>query len=671
MLRALLKPAFIFTLLFTTGVVSGAVIESEVCVYGATVGGVSAACSAARLGKKVILIDEGRHVGGMTSSGIGTTDFGSREAIGGFALEFYQRMGKRYKKSEAWTFEPHVAEQELRAMIQSSGVLFYGERRLVQVKKQLATLSEMVTENGDVFRARVFIDASYEGDLMAKAGVKYTVGREGNALYGENHNGVHVSAGVHQFAIPVDAFINPGDPKSGLLALVDAAPIEKRGTADAGVPAYCFQICMTREPENRLPLDPPAGYNPVRYELLGRYIQSVQASGRNLGVDSFFEFQKVGPEKFVVKNYGPISADYVGRSAAYPEATPEARAVIRKEHEDYLRGLFAFLRTDRRVPVSVRKELSNWGLCKDEFSETAGWPPALYVRAARRMISSVVITEKNCRGEVPVEDPIGVASNRFDSADCYRRVIKGTVRNEGSVRLGVMPFGISYRAITPKVEECANLLVPVCQSASHVAHASLRAEPTLMILGQAAGTAASLAIDQFALVQQVKYDDLRKALLAGGAVLEFVDHEQESKRRAAEAGNPAMGLILDDLQGQVTGAWLDGKNAATARAGTGYIHDGNTRKGALSIVWEPEIAEPGRYEILVLFPTGAGRAPNVPVTLDVGGKKTKREVNENDPTGAVSIGVFDLPKGRQTKITLSNEGTNGHVVADAVQILPR
>jgi hypothetical protein len=671
MLRALFKPAFILTLFFATGVVSGAVIESEVCVYGATVGGVSAACSAARLGKKVVLVEEGRHVGGMTSSGIGTTDFGSREAIGGFALEFYQRMGKRYRKSEAWTFEPHVAEQELRAMIQSSGVVFYAEHRLVQVKKQLATLSEMVTDNGDVFRARVFIDASYEGDLMAKAGVKYTVGREGNALYGENHNGVQGSSGMHQFALPLDPFINPGDPKSGLLALADPAPIGKKGEADAGVPAYCFQICVTRDPENRLPLDPPATYNPVRYELLGRYIQSVQTSGRNLGVDSFFEFQKVAPEKYVVKNYGPLSSDYVGRSAAYPEATPEARAVIRKEHEDYLRGLFAFLRTDRRVPVSVRKELLNWGLCKDEFSETAGWPPALYVREARRMVSSVVITEKNCRGEVPVEDPIGVASNRGDLADCHRRLVKGTVRNEGAVRLGVMPFGISYRAITPKVEECANLLVPVCPSASHVAHASLRAEPTLMTLGQAAGTAASLAIDQFALVQQVKYEDLRKALLAGGAVLEFVDHEQESKRRAAEAGNPAMGVTLDDLQGQVTGAWLDGKNAATARAGTGYIHDGNTRKGALSIVWEPEIAEPGRYEILVLFPAGAGRAHNVPVTLDVGGKRTKREVDQNDPTGAVSIGVFDLPKGRQTKITLSNEATSGHVVADAVQILPR
>ena len=671
MISTLFKPAFLGILLLTAAAVSGAVIESDVCVYGATVGGVSAACSAARLGKKVVLVDEGRNVGGITSSGIGVTDFGSREAVGGFALEFYQRMGMHYKKAEAWAFEPHVAEQELQGMLKSSRVLFYSEHRLVQVKKQLASLREFVTENGDVFRARVFIDASCEGDLMAKAGVKYAVGREGNALYGESHNGVRLSSGEGRFQVPVDPYVNPGDPASGLLAMVDSDPLGKVGSADAGVQAYSFQICLTREPENQLTLNPPPGYDPVRYELLGRYIQAVQASGKNLGVDSFFRFQKVASSKFVVSGLGPISVDHVGKSALYPEATPEVRAGIRKDHEDYLRGLFAFLRTDRRVPVAVRKELEQWGLCKDEFTATAGWPHTLYIREARRMVSSVVMTEKHCRGEVQAEDPIGVASNAAEVAVCRRGVINGKVQNEGSFRLGVLPYGISYRAMTPKVEECANLLVSVCVSASHVCNASLRAEPTLMILGQAAGTAASLAIDQYALVQQVKYADLRKALLASGAVLEFVDHERESARRTLEAGNPAFGLLLDDLQGQVTGAWQGGKNAAMARAGTGYVHDGNTRKGGLSIAWEPNIAESGRYEILVLFPVGASRASNVPVTLEVEGKRSKLEVDENAPSGVVSIGVFELPKGRKTKITLSNEGTNGHVVADAIQILPR
>ena len=649
----------------------GAVIESDVCVYGATAGGVSAACSAARLGKKVVLVDEGRHVGGMTSSGIGITDFGSREAVGGFALEFYQRMGKHYRRSEAWGFEPRLAEQELQGMLKSSGVLLYPEHRVAHVKKQLATIGEFVAENGDVFRARVFIDASYEGDLMAKAGVKYTVGREGNALYGETHNGVQFSSGADLFQVSMDPYVNPGDPASGLLALVDSAPMGKTGDADARLQAYAFQLCMTREPENQIPLDPPPGYNPARYELLGRYVQAVQSSGKNFGVDSFFRFQKVAPSKYVVSSLGPVSVDHVGRSASYPEATAEARAVIRKDHEDYLRGLFAFLRTDRRVPVSVRKELEHWGLCKDEFTATAGWPPMLHIREARRMVSSVVMTQKHCRGEVQVEDPIGVASNAAELAVCHRGVNRGKVQNEGGLRLAVLPYGISYRSMTPKVEECANLLVPVCMSASHVAHASLRAEPALMILGQAAGTAASIAVDQYVLVQQVKYEDLRNALLAGGAVLEFVDHERESKRRAAEAGKPGVGLMLDDLQGQVSGPWQGGKNAAMARAGTGYLHDGNTRKGALSIAWEAEIAESGRYEILVLFPAGVGRASNVPVTVEVAGKGTRREVNENDPSGVVSLGVFELPKGRQTKITLSNAGTTGHVVADAVQILPR
>lgn len=664
-------PAFLGTLFLSTAVMPGAVIESDVCVYGATAGGVSAACSAARLGKKVVLVDEGRHVGGMTSSGIGITDFGSREAVGGFALEFYQRMGKHYRRPESWGFEPRLAEQELQGMLKSSGVSLYPERRVAQVKKQLATIGEFVAENGDVFRARVFIDASYEGDLMAKAGVKYTAGREGNALYGETHNGVQFSSGADRFQVLMDPYVNPGDPASGLLALVDSAPMGKAGEADAGLQAYAFQLCMTREPENQIPLEPPPGYNPARYELLGRYIQAVQASGKNFGVDSFFNFQKVAPSKYVVSSHGPVSVDHVGRSASYPEATAEARAVIRKDHEDYLRGLFAFLRTDRRVPVSVRKELEHWGLCRDEFTATAGWPPMLHIRQARRMVSSVVMTEKHCRGEVQVEDSIGVASNTAELAVCRRGVNKGKVQNEGAFRLGVLPYGISYRSITPKVEECANLLVPVCMSSSHVAHASLRAEPTLMILGQAAGTAASIAVDQYVLVQQVKYEDLRNALLAGGAVLEFVDHELESKRRAAEVGKPGVGLMLDDLQGQVSGPWQDGKNAAMARAGTGYLHDGNTRKGALSIAWEPEIAESGRYEILVLFPAGVGRASNVPVTVEVAGKGTKKEVNENDPSGAVSLGVFELPKGRQTKITLSNAGTTGHVVADAVQILPR
>ncbi len=640
------------------------VIETDVLVFGATAGGVSAACTAARFGKKAVVTEFGQHVGGLTSGGLGWTDIGNKAAIGGFALDFYKTLGKHYGREEAWWFEPHVAEATLRARLAEARVPALFGQRLASVKKDGARITEIVMENGNVFRAKTFIDCTYEGDLMAKAGVKYMVGREAHARFGETLNGICATTPKHQFGVKVDPYMKPGDPASGLLPLVMGEPLGEPGAGDRSVQAYNFRLCLTKNPTNRLPIKPPTGYDEKRFELLGRYCEALVAADKKPTLGTFLKFDMVTPEKTDINNQGAISTDFIGENYAYPEADYATRAKIWQAHEAYIRGFLTFLATDPRVPENVRTEMQQWGLCKDEFQDTGGWPHAMYVREARRMLGAYVMSEKNCRQLETADDAVGLGAYNMDSHNCRRIVQDGTARNEGDVQVGVKPYPVSYRAIIPRAEECENLWVPVALSATHIAYGSIRMEPVFMILGQSAATAASMAIDDRLPAQKVVYAKLRAQLEKDGQVLAWTATAGAGK---SEPVKKHEGLVLDDADAMMTGEWVVSNVAGAHHAGTGYIHDGNAHKGEMSARWTPEIAEAGDYEIELLFAPNPNRATNAAVTVEIPGQPAQTvKVNQREASGVKPLGKFVLPKGRGITITLSNRDTDGFVIADGI-----
>jgi len=534
------------------------VIQFDVCIYGGTAAGVAAAVQAERMGKKAVIAEFGDHLGGMTSGGLGATDIGNKAAIGGIAREFYHRVALHYSQDSAWkfesredyfkkhgsrnsiadlqrpdatmwTFEPHVAEDICFALINEAQAPVYFEQRLAAVKKDGGRITEILMENGKVYRAKVFIDATYEGDLMAKAGVSYFVGREGNSRYQETLDGVRAQTPKHQFAVPVDPYIKPGDAASGLIPYIQAAGPGKAGEGDRSVQAYNFRLCYTQVPENRLPLTPPPKYDPAKYELLARYLEGLVAAGKNPKLGQFWNPVGMPNGKTDINNNGGFSTDFIGENYSYPDGNYATRAAIWKAHEDYTRGFVYFLATSPRVPEAMRAEMQRWGPANDEFMDTGHWPHQLYVREARRMVSDYVMTEHNCRGQVKAEDAVGLGAYGMDSHNCRRIVRDGHVENEGDVQVhGFSPYPISYRSIIPKASECENLLVPVCLSATHIAYGSIRMEPVFMILGQSAATAGAIALDSGESVQKVQYPKLRERLLADKQILEW--------RRAGQRG---------------------------------------------------------------------------------------------------------------------------------------
>ena len=500
----------------------GATIQSDICVYGGTAAGVIAAVQAAKMGKTVVLVEPGRHLGGLTSGGLGATDIGNKAAIGGLSRNFYARLGQHYGKPEAWTFEPSVAENEFNTLVREAKVPVYFRAPLASVQTSNARLVALTTTGGDTFHAREFIDASYEGDLMAKAGVKYFVGREANATYGETLDGIRDTTPKHQFIVPVDPYVKPADPTSGLLPFIQSVPFGQAGDGDACVQAYNFRLCLTKTPANRKPIDPPADYDPAKYELLGRYFDALAAANKPFTLKTFLKIDMVTPEKTDINNNGAFSTDFIGENYDYPNADYATRERIQAAHLDYIKGLLTYLATSPRVPEIVRTNMQAWGLCKDEFIDNGGWPHQMYVREARRMVSAYVMAERNCRRTEIVPDSVGLAAYNMDSHNCRRIVRDGHVENEGDVQVPPMsPYPISYRAIVPAPGQCENLLVPVCLSATHIAYGSIRMEPVFMILGQSAATAAVLAMDDDVAVQKLDYAKLQKHLLADGQILEW------------------------------------------------------------------------------------------------------------------------------------------------------
>ncbi|MCH6234264.1 FAD-dependent oxidoreductase [Cognataquiflexum rubidum] len=519
--------------------------EADIIIYGGTSAGITAAVQAKKMGKSLIVVSPDIHLGGLSSGGLGFTDTGDKSVIGGLAREFYHRVYMHYQNDSAWKwqkreeygnkgqgtpaidggartmwiFEPHVAEMIFEDFVRENEIQVLRDEWLDResgVQKEKGKIISLKTLSGKTFKGKVFIDATYEGDLLASAGVSYHVGRESNATYNETWNGVQVGVFQHRhyFLQPVSPYIIPGDSTSGLLPEISDLPPGKNGEGDQRLQAYNFRMALSQHPDNRVPFPKPENYDPNRYELLAR----VFATGWN---ETFDKFDDIPNLKTDTNNHGPFSTDYIGKNYAYPEASYEERKTMIREHEDYQKGLMYFLANDPRVPDSVQAEMSKWGLAKDEFTDNGNWPHQIYVREARRMIGDYVMTEHEVLGKREVPQSIGMGSYSLDSHNVQRFVTEeGYVQNEGDI--GVHPenpYSISYGTIVPKKQECENLLVPVCVSSSHTAFGSIRMEPVFMILGQSAATAAVMAIDENIAVQEVEYSKLNKKLKADGQVM--------------------------------------------------------------------------------------------------------------------------------------------------------
>lgn len=521
-------------------------VEADLVIFGGTSAGIAAAIQMHRLGKKAVIVEFSRFLGGLTTGGLGATDIGNKAAIGGISREFYRRLGKHYGNDENWTFEPSAATRVYADMLAETNVEVFLEQPLKSVAKDGNRITEITTERGTTFRGRMFADATYEGDLFARAGVSYHVGREANSVYRELLNGVFFGHPNHNFKTWVDPYVQEGNPASGLLYGIHNVPPGYQGQGDKCVQAYNFRLCLSLN-KNRIPFPMPHGYDPRRYELLLRYI--------NTGIWDAIRLTKMMPNgKTDTNNFGAFSSDHIGANYDWPDGSYARREEMFQDHVLYQAGMMYFLANDNRVPATIREEMATWGLPPDEFTTTSNWPHQLYVREARRMISDYVMTEHECRGYRAPEDVVGMAAYTMDSHNCRRLVIDGRVINEGNVEIGgFSPYGISYRSIVPKQTQIANLLVPVCLSSSHIAYGSIRMEPVFMILGQSAATAAAIAIDANCPVQQVHYGTLRTQLLKDNQVLSW-DPNAGAGQKDSTAGatapvpaksDPTAGAIAD------------------------------------------------------------------------------------------------------------------------------
>lgn len=659
----------------------------DLVIYGGTSSAIVAAVQAARSGRSVIVVCPDRHLGGLSSGGLGWTDSGNKSVIGGLSREFYQRIKRHYDSPEAWvhgkpeeytrfnpesdthwTFEPHVAEENFEQMVEEAKVTVKRDRWLDRergVRKEGSTIVAITMLNGETYQGKIFIDATYEGDLMAAAGVSYTVGREPNSLYGETLNGVQIeNARSHQFENPVDPYKVPGDPSSGLLPRIHAGPPGNQGEGDRRVQAYCFRLCLTDVAENRVPFAKPEGYDPAQYDLLARYL--------NTGWDAAFrKFDRIPNGKTDTNNHGAYSMDNIGMNYDYPDGSYERRAAIIREHETYQKGLLYFLAHDPRVPDPIHEKMNRWGLARDEFTDNGHWPHQLYIREARRMVSDFVVTENHLRRRRPSPRPVGMGSYNMDSHNVQRYVdARGLCRNEGDVQINPGgPYPIDYGAIVPRRSECENLLVPVCVSSSHIAYGSIRMEPVFMILGQAAALAGMLALEQGVPVQEVDYGELKERLLAAGAIVEWLGQEPIFPPIDPES---LPGLVRDDTEALQTGNWCTSTSVG-GYVGSGYLHDGNIDKGESSVLFTCAIKTSGRYEVRLAYTAHANRAARVPVTVRHADGETLIHVNQKKrPPGRetfVSLGTFRYLAGTEGSVTVSNDETEGYVIADAIQFV--
>ena len=669
----------------------------DLVIYGGTSAGIAAAVQAKRMNRSAIVIEPTQRIGGLTTGGLGQTDIGNKAAIGGIAREFYRDIRKHYESPDAWrwqkrgeyksggqsrtgsteatmwTFEPSAALEVYRQWIKANGIkVVYGERLdrkfgVSQTRQRPPRITALRMESGKTYHGRMFIDATYEGDLLATAGISYTFGREANSEYGETLNGVQTRyARHHQLKKGIDPFIKPGDPSSGLLPHIDPHGPGDEGGADHRIQAYCFRMCLTDHPENRIPFHKPEGYQPLWYELL---LRNYEAGERGAPwINSAMPNRKTD-----TNNRLGFSTDFIGQNYAYPEATYAEREQIIARHRLYQQGLMWTLANHPRIPEHIRKEFSRWGVTKDEFTEGNGWQEQLYIREARRMVSDYVMTQNDCQGKRTPEDPVGLAAYTMDSHNQQRYVdANGHVRNEGDVQVGgFSPYPISYRSIIPKQTECANLLVPVCLSASHIAFGSIRMEPVFMVLAQSAATAASHAIDENKPVHAIDFNKLRTRLLADKQVLVWTGPKKSGHKEGLDPKS-LKGIVIDEEEADLSGFSMGG-HTVWPWVGPGYRHDGNSDKGHQIAKYSVTVKKSGRYQVRIGYSAHSNRATNVPVTIHHAGGQTTIKINQRKQPNIDklfrSAGEFEFAAGEPYIIEISNRDTDGYVILDAVQLV--
>ncbi|QOV87479.1 FAD-dependent oxidoreductase [Humisphaera borealis] len=659
-------------------------LAADVVVYGATPGGFCAAIAAAREGASVILLEPTDHVGGVNTGGLCFSDSNQtvRSTVLGLFEEWHSRIEKDYqargialdykvsqKDQAKWTYEPHVAAKITNAMLEEAGVRVVKKQVLRNVKKEGTRITELVA--GDTtYAAKVFIDATYEGDLMAAAGVSWTIGREGTKEFGESLAGKRYP----KAPMAISGLDDAGKPLP-LITTIDAGATDE---GDKNVMVYSFRLCLTRDPLNRVPFPKPDAYNPARFEVVRRYFRQEK---RPIILWDLYPLPggKLDANNGIGKQF---SMGLVGAANGWSEADEAGRAKIWEAHKQYTLELYQFLTTDPAVPENLRKQLAELGLCRDEFAEYGHWSPQLYVREGRRMKGVYVISQKDILEDPKKEDPIVVSSFPIDSHDCQRVGTKDRVVNEGTIMPVRMagrghgyPYQVPYRAILPKPQECQNLLVPVALSCTHVGISSIRVEPTWMILGQSAGIAAAMCAKQDVPVQQLPYPALRERLLAQKQVLDLpVLPASPEAPRGDRALDPKSfpGIVLDDEVAELKGSW--GRSSSfKPHVGVGYRHDDRRADGQSIATFRFKAPKAGRYEVRMAYSPHATRATKVPLVVQSGGRRFEIAVDQTQsmPAGEAfrKVGTVELGADDETVVTVTNAGTDGFVILDALQFI--
>ena len=662
--------------------------EAEVIVYGATPGGFCAAIAAAREGASVVLLEPTAHVGGVNTGGLSFSDSNQtvRSTLLGLFEEWHQRVAADYaargvklpydvavKDNSVWTYEPHVAARVTDAMLKEAGVSVLTKQTLEGVEKAGTRIVGLRTSGG-THTAKVFIDATYEGDLMARAGVVWHLGRESRDEYGESYAGRQypkAKMAINGFdanglPLPFITSVRPGDDQAG----------------EETVMVYSFRLCLTKNAANRVPFPEPKAYDPARFELVRRYFQKYP----NAPVP--WDLYPLPGEKFDANNgIGKMfSMGLVGEANGWCASDPAGRAKLWEKHKEYTLELYKFLTTDQAVPAKIRETMAELGLCRDEFPETGHWSPQLYVREGRRMDGRFTLTQHDVLKDAQKEDPIAISSFPIDSHDCRRLALPDGVINEGTIFPVRMPgrrhgyaYHIPYRAITPAASECSNLLVPVALSATHVAYSSVRVEPTWMAIGQGAGVAAALAAKAGVTVQALDYPTLRTRLLAQNVVLELPVLPPLTAKSDRPSGPVSLdpkslpGLILDDAQAELSGDWERSTNFKP-HVGVGYLHDEQRADGKARAVFRFKGPADGEYELRMAYSAHETRATRLPVTIMGGDTEQRFTVDQTQPmpTGEAfrPIGSLRLRQGVEYTLTVTNQDTKGFVIVDAFQLLP-
>jgi len=634
-------------------------IQTDICIYGGTSAGVIAAYSAKMSGKSVLLIEPGKHLGGLTTGGLGATDIGNKYAVTGLSRDFYRRLGKEYNQLESWLFEPKVAEKVFNDYIKEANVQVIFNTRILGAKVENAKIVSIECENSlkpdkitnTIISAKVFIDCSYEGDLMAKSGVGYTFGREDKSVYNEEYNGVFFMPKNHQFPDGVDPYRIKGYKHSGLLYGISDEKMASINSGDKKIQAYNFRLCLSFDPTNQIKIYKPENYDSTNYELWLRIneIQPYQSIHNTLIIHN------MPNSKTDMNNNGGFSTDFIGMNWNYAEADYATRIKIIKMHEDYTKGFLYFLANDSRVPAHIRAGMNNYGYPKDEYLDNGNFSHQLYIRESRRMIGEYVMTEHNCLGKISVEDGIGLAAYTMDSHNCQRIVLNGQVKNEGNMQRGEFPpYPISYRSLIPKQKECTNLLVPVCLSASHAAYGSIRMEPVFMVLSQVAGYAAVQAIDSKRSVQNIDVNILKSRLI---------------QEPLAQKTNYSINLDDSDPCVQKSGEWIE-KEYFEQSYGKSYLID-LTKDKPKYVRFQPEIKKTGKYALYWFATDVEGKSKKLNFNIQHEKGLEKVSLDNLPPMGYIKnewikIGEYTFQKGKNGFVEITNQNADGFTTADGM-----